>query len=165
MVFIPTQLLRAQKQATAEFRKSSKHRRRPAQLSEELRLKRRRHRESGSTDELPWRNTDVSLACRERIWKFKAQLELKEERAVKITMMFHRSALRAQRKEEKTWLSCCTGHSAGPQLGWGSVWGLSGLHNLGGALASSSAGESLWKESSTETKGASLHGFQFFPEM
>lgn len=46
---------------------------------------RRRHRESGSTDELPWRNRDVSLACRERIWKFKAQLELKEERAVKAT--------------------------------------------------------------------------------
>lgn len=65
------------------FRKSSKHGRRPAWVSEELlaELKhkkevQRKWKQSWATHE---ENRDIALACREAIRKFKAQLEVKKK--------------------------------------------------------------------------------------
>lgn len=121
-------LLRVWTQGAAEF---TKHRRRPARLSEELRLK-----EKAQGKWKQWwvtleEHRDIALACRERIWKFKAQLELKEERTVKATMMFHRSALTAKRKDEKMCVSCCSWTSVGPPLDWGIFVGIVWPTDLG----------------------------------
>lgn len=76
-------LLKAQNQSVAMFRKSSNHGRKPAWVSKELLSSntRRRYRESGSSNGLPRKTyRDIALACRGRIKEFKAQLELKKKK-------------------------------------------------------------------------------------
>lgn len=77
-------LLKAQKQSIAMFRKSSNHGRRPAWISEELLIELKRQKEVQRKWKQQWATQeeyrDTTSACRDRIRKFKAQLELKKKR-------------------------------------------------------------------------------------
>lgn len=80
-------LLKAQNQSIAVFRKSSKHGRRPAWISEELFMElkhkkkvQRKWKQLRATQEA---YRDIASACRDRIRKFRAQLELTKKRDVK----------------------------------------------------------------------------------
>lgn len=115
-------LLRAWEWATVGLGKSSKHGRRPAQPSEELRLQKEAQGKWKQWWVTPEEHRDVALACRGRIWRLKAQLELKQNRAVKATMVFHGSALTAKRKDEKIWVSCCSWTFSWSRAGLGDLW-------------------------------------------